>query len=189
MALKTKFFNTPILLITFNRPWLTQQVFDQIRKARPTKLYISNDGPRSDRKGEYEKCVQVRDIIKQVDWKCIVKTRFSEINQGCKYGPVNAINWFFESEEMGIILEDDCIPHPDFFDINVMKKLYPTIFDKYYVSESVVTEFEADIIEKFYLRNKDNVEMYSTLQISRNNNQFHDFNCSVYFKINKKLIC
>ena len=26
-----------------------------------------------------------------------------------------AISWFFEQVEEGIILEDDCVPHPDFF--------------------------------------------------------------------------
>ena len=34
---------------------------------------------------------------------------------GCKEGVNHAINWFFEHEEEGIILEDDCLPHPDFF--------------------------------------------------------------------------
>lgn len=77
--------------------------------------------------------------------------------------------------------------HPDYTDIDTMKKLYPTIFDKYYEDENIVMKHESDIIEEFYLKNQDNVEMYSTLQISRNNNQFHDFNCSMYFKINNQL--
>jgi hypothetical protein len=44
-----------------------------------------------------------------------VRTLFHERNLGCGPGPATAINWFFENVEEGIILEDDCLPHPDFF--------------------------------------------------------------------------
>src|SRR5690606_32538012 len=36
-------------------------------------------------------------------------------NVGCKLGVSGAIDWFFEQEEMGIILEDDCLPDVSFF--------------------------------------------------------------------------
>ena len=79
--------------------------------------------------------------------------------------------------------------HPDYTDVNTMRNLYPTIFDKYFDGEMCVTKYEPDIVEEFYLKNQDNVEMYSTLQISRDSNQYHEFNCSMYFKIKKGLIC
>ena len=44
-----------------------------------------------------------------------MKTLFSDKNLGCKKGVSKAVSWFFEHEEQGIILEDDCVPHPDFF--------------------------------------------------------------------------
>ena len=44
-----------------------------------------------------------------------MQRNFSEENKGCKYGVSSGITWFFEHEEQGIILEDDCIPQPDFF--------------------------------------------------------------------------
>lgn len=40
---------------------------------------------------------------------------FREKNLGCKHAVSSAITWFFEQEERGIILEDDCLPHQDFF--------------------------------------------------------------------------
>ena len=79
--------------------------------------------------------------------------------------------------------------HPDYTDVNTMRNLYPTIFDKYFDGETYITKYEPDIIEEFYLKNQNNVEMYSTLQISRDFNQYHDFNCSMYFKIKKELVC
>ena len=53
--------------------------------------------------------------MNQVDWDCEVKTLFRDKNLGCKIAISSAIDWFFEHEEMGIILEDDCLPHPTFF--------------------------------------------------------------------------
>lgn len=104
-----------ILLIAFNRPETTQEVFNRIRIAKPARLYIAADGPRLNRPDDVEKCKQVRAIKENVDWDCIVKTRYSEKNHGCKKGVVSAINWFFDNEEEGIILEDDIIPDESFF--------------------------------------------------------------------------
>ncbi|HIK36129.1 MAG TPA: glycosyltransferase family 2 protein [Thermosynechococcus sp. M98_K2018_005] len=86
-----------------------------IRQARPSRLYVAADGPRAHRKGEVEKVRQVREIATQVDWPCEVKTLFREKNLGCKVAVSSAISWFFEHEEQGLILEDDCLPHPDYF--------------------------------------------------------------------------
>lgn len=108
-------FRTPILLLIFNRPDTTRLVFEQIKKIKPSKLFIAADGPREDRLDEKEKCEETRKIVKQIDWPCEVHERFSDTNLGCKIGVSSAINWFFENVEEGIILEDDCLPNPSFF--------------------------------------------------------------------------
>ncbi len=104
---------TPILFLVFNRPDTTQKVFDRIREARPPKLYIGADGPRNDKEAII--CQQVRSITEQVDWDCEVITLFREKNLGCGPAVSQAITWFFDHEEMGIILEDDCLPDLSFF--------------------------------------------------------------------------
>jgi hypothetical protein len=107
--------NTPILFLIFNRPTITKQVFNAIRQARPTKLYVAADGPRHDKNGELENCLSARNIALNVDWNCEVKTLFRDENLGCGKGVSSAITWFFEHEPEGIILEDDCLPSRDFF--------------------------------------------------------------------------
>jgi len=87
---------------------------EAIRPARPARLYIAADGPRENRPDEAAKCAAVRDCAKLVDWPCEVKTLFSPKNNGCQMGPVTAITWFFENEESGIVLEDDCRPGSEF---------------------------------------------------------------------------
>lgn len=106
---------TAVLFLVFNRPDTTRQVFEAIRQAKLPKLYVAADGPRPNRPGEAERCEEVRRIATNVDWPCEVKTLFRESNLGCKMGVSGGIDWFFEHEAEGIILEDDCLPHPDFF--------------------------------------------------------------------------
>lgn len=104
-----------VLFLVFNRPDTTRQVFEAIRAARPLRLYVAADGPRATRSSEIERCEEVRRIATEVDWPCEVKTLFRTENLGCKVGVSSGIDWFFENEEEGIILEDDVLPLPGFF--------------------------------------------------------------------------
>lgn len=106
---------SPVLLLIFNRPDTTAQVFKKIREAKPARLYIAADGARANREDEALKCQQAREIINGVDWECKIKTLYSKENQGCRLAVSSAITWFFEQEEEGIILEDDCLPAKSFF--------------------------------------------------------------------------
>lgn len=106
---------TSVLFILFNRPDTTAAVFDAIRKAKPKKLYIAADGPRKGNADDITSCVEVRSIVEHIDWDCQVQKRFLEENAGCRMAVSSAITWFFDCEEEGIILEDDCLPHPSFF--------------------------------------------------------------------------
>ena len=66
--------------VVFNRPDITKQVFEAIRKAKPPRLYVGADGPRVEKAGEAEKVEQVRWIAMQVDWECEEKTLFRDKN-------------------------------------------------------------------------------------------------------------
>jgi len=106
---------TPLLFIVFNRPDTTARVFEEIRKAKPCRFFIAADGVRVGNEDDKVLCQKTKDIVKNVDWNCEVKTLFQEKNLGCKNAVSTAINWFFENVEEGIILEDDCLPNPSFF--------------------------------------------------------------------------
>ncbi len=113
--MEQKQLHTPILFLIFNRPNTTQKVFESIREAKPSRLYIAADGPRESKISEDELCNQTREIVKAIDWECDVKTLFRDKNLGCKIAVSSAIDWFFENEEEGIVLEDDCLPNQSFF--------------------------------------------------------------------------
>jgi len=108
--------HTPILLLIFNRPEQTLQVFEQIRLQQPAQLFIAADGPRLNKPGEAEQCEETKKVVLQaIDWECDVRTLFRVNNMGCGKAVSSAIDWFFEQVEEGIILEDDCLPDPTFF--------------------------------------------------------------------------
>lgn len=100
----------------FNRPDTTSVVFDAIKKYKPTVLFVAADGPRTNEIGEKERCEETRKITENIDWPCKVKRLYRNKNLGCKYAVSGAIDWFFENVEEGIILEDDCLPNPSFFE-------------------------------------------------------------------------
>jgi hypothetical protein len=105
----------PVLLMVFNRPAKTALVWEQIRKAKPQKLYISADGPRPDRPEDVDKCNKVRDIVSLIDWDCDVKRLFHKGNLGCSLAGKTAFDWVFSMEEEMIQLEDDVLPTQSFF--------------------------------------------------------------------------
>lgn len=109
-------FNTPILFTIFNRPAATKKVFDVIRAEKPSRLYIAADGPREGNEEDAIRCLLCREIVSALDWDCEVKTNYRSINLGCGKSMSSAITWFFENEEEGIIIEDDCLPNKSFFE-------------------------------------------------------------------------
>lgn len=106
----------PVLLLIFHRPDLTRQVLDAIRKYEPERLYLVADGPRESHSEDQVLCQAARQAALDIDWECEVKTMFREKNLGCAKSVNDGINWFFENEERGIILEDDTVPNPSFFE-------------------------------------------------------------------------
>lgn len=107
--------DVPVLLVLFNRPDQTRRMITALRDVRPRRLFVAADGPRPGVRSDADRCAGARDVLAEIDWPCELRTQFQVRNLGCKTGPETAITWFFSHVEDGIILEDDCIPTPDFF--------------------------------------------------------------------------
>ena len=120
-----------VLFIIFNRAETTQQVFERIREVKPPKLYIAADGPRDTKTGEAEKCERTRNVVEEIDWPCEVHRMYQKKNLGCGKGVSSALTWFFSHEEQGIIIEDDILPHPDFF------RYCDEMLDRYKTDDSI----------------------------------------------------
>ena len=104
-----------VLILFFNRPKMLSKVFEQVKIARPSKLYLFQDGARENRPDDVENVQKCRDVVADIDWDCEVYINYQEKNNGCDPSEYLAQKWMFETEEMGIILEDDDVPSQSFF--------------------------------------------------------------------------
>lgn len=106
----------PLLLLAWRRPDTLRQVVNAIRAVAPQQIFVACDGANPDHSGEVQKVIATRAVIdEEIDWPCRIERLYSDVNQGCRLGVSRAITWFFDQVDEGIILEDDCLPHPDFF--------------------------------------------------------------------------
>ena len=110
-------YEIPVLFVFFNRKDVTLKAFERICQIKPAKLYLAQDGYRADKgKQEADKILEIREcVLGMIDWECEIKTLFRTQNVGCGAGVKTAIDWMFENEEYGIILEDDCVAESSFW--------------------------------------------------------------------------
>lgn len=107
-------YDIPILFLIFNRPEKASKVMSRIKEIQPKTLFIAADGPRNENESLITTQTRKK-VMEMVDWECKVQTLFRDDNLGCKKAVGSAIDWFFNNVDMGIILEDDCLPKIDFF--------------------------------------------------------------------------
>lgn len=111
--MKPALVDISVLILFFNRPQQLSQVFEQVRKARPSRLFLYQDGARSERDVPgIEAC---RKIVSQIDWECDVHHNYQQVNAGCDPSNYNAQKWAFSLSNKCIIFEDDSIPSVSFF--------------------------------------------------------------------------
>lgn len=106
---------TPVLFITFARPEYARQTWEGIKSAQPKTLYFYSNKGRVDKNGELERNNEIRAYINEIDWECDLHTFFREECVNVYDSLRGAIDWLFDNEEQGIILEEDCVPTNAFF--------------------------------------------------------------------------
>ena len=113
MALQPYKTDVAVLILFFNRPDHLQKVFDEVRRARPSRLFLYQDGPRGERDmAGIEAC---RRVVENIDWECDVHRKYQERNYGCDPSEYISQKWVFETVDRCIVLEDDDVPSQSFF--------------------------------------------------------------------------
>lgn len=109
--------DTPVIFIVFNRPRTTSLVFEQIRAAKPKQLTIISDGPRKDHPNDRELVAETRNLVETgIDWECDLNQIYSDHNLGCGVRIATGLTAAFVRYDRAIVLEDDTLPNPSFFD-------------------------------------------------------------------------
>ena len=111
--MKPYLVDIPVLILFFNRPQQLGQVFEQVKKARPSRLFLYQDGPRSE--ADLPGIMACREVVGQIDWDCQVETLFQEKNFGCDPSEFISQKWAFSHVEKCVVLEDDDVPSVSFF--------------------------------------------------------------------------
>lgn len=105
----------PVALVFFSRPDVLKLTFEAIREAKPSTLFLIQDGSRSGNLNDEIKIQECREIVKNIDWDCKVFRNYSEENMGCGMRVFSGISWAFQHVDRLAIIEDDCVPSLDFF--------------------------------------------------------------------------
>lgn len=105
--------DVPVLILFFNRPYALAQVFEQVRNARPSKLFLYQDGPRNE--NDYDNMDACRKIVENIDWECEVHKSYQKENSGCDPSNYYAQKWAFSIVDKCIVFEDDSVPSVSFF--------------------------------------------------------------------------
>ena len=102
-----------VLILFFNRPDHLSKVFDEVRRARPSRLFLYQDGPRGEHDmAGIEAC---RKVVADIDWQCDVHRMYQERNYGCDPSEYISQKWAFSIVDKCIVLEDDDVPSQSFF--------------------------------------------------------------------------
>lgn len=106
-----------VLLLFFNRPDTFRQVFEAVRQARPSHLFLYQDGAREGRPDDKAGVEACRKIVsdENIDWQCEVHRHYCEKNQGCDPSGYLSQQWAFSMADKCIVLEDDVVPSQTFF--------------------------------------------------------------------------
>ena len=111
--MKPYLVDIPVLILFFNRPRQLGEVFAQVRKARPSRLFLYQDGPRSEK--DLPGIRACREVVEQVDWECRVERLYQERNYGCDPSEYISQKWAFSQVDKCVVLEDDDVPALSFF--------------------------------------------------------------------------
>ena len=75
--------DVPVYMNFFSRPDTFQYVFEAVREAKPSMVFLSCDGARENRKDDEENIKKCKEIAEQIDWECTVYKNYSKQNLGC----------------------------------------------------------------------------------------------------------
>lgn len=137
----------PILIIGLNRPEMTMSLVDLLIEYGMNCIFVSLDGARNE-KDSIAKAEILRRIEELNSQGSTITVINHNENNGLSKGVQKAIDWFFELNESGVILEDDLRPTRSFFDFCAVglevikdKKDYVMVSGNQYIPHGTESRF------------------------------------------------
>ena len=104
-----------VLILFFNRPETLKLMFEEVKKARPSHLFLYQDGARDERDRAGMEASRQIVADENIDWECDVHRMYQTKNYGCDPSNYMSQKWAFSIVDKCIVLEDDDTPSQSFF--------------------------------------------------------------------------
>lgn len=98
-----------VALIFFNRPECLKHTFAAIAAAKPSRIYLIQDGPRYNHPEDIDNINKCRRIVENINWECDIHKIYSGENLGCGMRVYSGISEAFKNEDKLVIIEDDIV--------------------------------------------------------------------------------
>lgn len=109
-------YQHPIIVFGFNRPRNLERVLTALGAAGERQIYFFLDCPRDKNPNDIRQCAEVMGMAHEfASSRAGVKITVRTSNFGCRRNIEEGIDQVFKNHERAIILEDDCVPSPAFF--------------------------------------------------------------------------
>jgi hypothetical protein len=118
--------DVPVVLMFFIRQDTLNQVFSQIREAKPSRLFLVCDGPRVNKSSDYASLESSKKIVANIDWDCDVHRIYNAENIGMYKTFYKAMDYVFSLVDRCVFLEDDVFVSLSFF------QFCKVMLEKYY---------------------------------------------------------
>lgn len=128
-----------VLINFFNRPDHLHRLFEVLQRARPSVLFLYQDGPRTPADlPAIEACREV--VERMLTWECTVHTKYQTQNYGVDPSGYIAQRWAFSMVDKCCVLEDDDVPSDTWF------AFCKTLLDRYEHDERIgmITAFNPE---------------------------------------------
>ena len=122
----------PALILGYSRPLGIQELLTSLIEGGVNRIYVSIDGVKNPASNESHE--EIRKIVSRMRSKepnVQIALRFGDRNYGAGIAVVSGIDWFFQNENVGMILEDD---------LRISKSL-PGYFNCLITTRDVLTTF------------------------------------------------
>ena len=122
------------LVVCFLRDDFLEDIFEKLRAAGITDVYVWMDGPRSEQEAQIQKKIETKISFWENKFDTFSFQRNSH-NLGLSESMLQAIDWYFINNESGIILEDDILFGEQFVSfINLQMPLFDSKDDVLLIS-------------------------------------------------------
>lgn len=109
-AASRDFSETPVLVLAWKRPLATENLLAELKRLGVRKVYVHVDGAGEERPHIARLCAETKAVIKNFREDFDLQVRFSDTHLGLQESVLRGVDWLFETEAFGLILEDDVVP-------------------------------------------------------------------------------